>query len=139
MPVAIFRVPLFVQPLKGGDAELVPPELLQGLNYQFVLVRDGGQEAIINLEASEETLTQVGEHQDCKILKPEEFKELYNSYPQPKLKQKYRLRSQPQAAVNLEAPDEQFEVDEQGNKSVDTIQTVRAGFYLIDVPVLGQP
>ncbi len=32
----------------------------------------------------------------------------------------------------------EFEVDAQGNPIVDTLQTVRSGFYLIDVPLLTQ-
>jgi hypothetical protein len=36
MPAAIFQIRLGVQPTRGGNAALVPPEMLQGLPYHFI-------------------------------------------------------------------------------------------------------
>ena len=63
---------------------------------------------------------------------------LQASYPKPKIKQKYRMQSQIQEAGETVPAAGLFEVDQAGNKIVDTFQTVRAGFYLIDVPVAEQ-
>lgn len=45
----------------------------------------------------------------------------------------------PQVAVEESIPRQQFETDEQGNPIVITLQTVRSGFYLIDVPIVEKP
>ena len=49
------------------------------------------------------------------------------------------LPQPPQAAVGGNIPGQQFETDEQGNPILITLQTVRSGFYLIDVPIVEQP
>ncbi len=135
MPVQFFKVPLSVQPKGGGEAEFVPPKVLQELSYRFLIVKDGAAEAIIEIEESEAVLETIEKAQDCQKLSEAQMKELKDTYPKPKLKQKYRLRVQTQEGEEAEAPAEAYEVDEQGNKIVDTFQTVRAGFYLIDLPV----
>lgn len=135
MPAAFFRVRLSVRPKSGGEAELVPPSVLQGLNYSFVTVKDGGEEAIITLEGSQAVLDRVEKNKDCDRLTPREKEKLQKSYPVPKLKKKYRVQPQFLQAGEAVAVGEQFEVDDRGHRIVDTIQTVRAGFYLIDVPV----
>jgi hypothetical protein len=57
---------------------------------------------------------------------------LKKSYPVPKLKQKYRSPS----PAEMETSGEPFALDDRGNRIIETWQTVRSGFYLIDVPVL---
>jgi hypothetical protein len=135
MPVAFFQIALSVQP-KGGEAELVLPKLFQDVNYRFVIVKDGGEEGIVKLEASEAILKKVEKDKACKKLTKEALKTLQQSYPRPKLKQKYRVRAQTEGRGVMETGSEAFEVDDQGNKIIETFQTVRSGFYLIDVPIL---
>ena len=139
MPVAFFQIPLSVQPKGGGEAELVPPKALQGQNYRFVIVKDGGEEGIVKLEESEALLKKVGKAKDCKKLTKEQMKTLQKNYPRPKLKQKYRMRTQIEERGEAETVGEAFELDDKGNKIINTFQTVRSGFYLIDVPVSPQP
>jgi hypothetical protein len=134
MPVSFFQISLSVQAKSGGYADLVPPKVLQRMNYHFLILKDGGEEGIIQLEESEEVLEEVGKNENCKKLTEEQMKDLQASYPIPKLKKKYRMRTQ--EADQSRTTVLPFEVDEQGNKIVDTFQTVRSGFYLIDVPVL---
>lgn len=55
------------------------------------------------------------------------------NYPQPKQKSKFRMKSQ---VLKQREAAEQDELDEKGSKIIDTIQTVRSGFYLIDVPII---
>jgi hypothetical protein len=137
MAIAFFRVQLSVQPRAGGAAELVVPNVLQGLNYQFIIVKEGGEEGVVRVEASAADLEKIEKDQNCKKLTDPQMKELKNSsYPPPKLKQKYRLQTQ--AKSETEGISEPFVVDEQGNRVIDTWQTVRSGFYLIDVLVLTQ-
>ncbi len=136
MAVAFFQVQLSVKPKEGGAAELVLPDVLQGLNYQFVMVKEGGEEAIIRLEASTTDLKKMEKENNCQHLTESQMRTLKESYPAPKLKQKYRLRTQSQEGGELETVNQAFAIDEQGNRIVDSLQTVRAGFYLIDVPVL---
>lgn len=45
----------------------------------------------------------------------------------------------PQVAVGESIAGQQFETDEQGNPIIITLQTVRSGFYLIDVPIVEKP
>ncbi len=132
MSVAYFQIPLSVRPKAGGEAELVPPEVLQGLNYHFVVVKDNGEEGIINLEANADDFQKVENTQNCKKLSEKKMESLRDSYPTPQVKKRYRQRPA------TEESDAQFEVDEQGNKIADSYQTVRSGFYLIDVPILEQ-
>ena len=136
MPIQFFKIPLSVQPKGGGEVKLVAPQIWQDLNYRFVIVKDGGTEGIIQLEESEEVLAKVERNEICQKLTPEQLEALKNSYPKPKLKQKYRLLVQTQEGDETEAATEVYEIDEQGNRIIDTLQTVRAGFYLIDVAIL---
>ena len=135
MATAYFQVPLSVQP-KGGSAELVPPEAVQNLNYHFVAVKDGGTEAIIRLEEPSADVKEVEQNEDCKKLTAKQVEAVRKSYPNPKLKQKYRVSQRVEAADQDGAKDVQPAADEE--PIVDTIQTVRAGFYLIDVPVVAE-
>ncbi|MFO1434159.1 MAG: hypothetical protein U1F76_29420 [Candidatus Competibacteraceae bacterium] len=136
MTVAFFQIKLSVKPKSGGGAELVPPEALQDVNYRFILVKEGGEEGIVKLDESDEVLGKVVRSADCKELTQEQLESLKQSYPQPKLKQKFRPRQQTQEqGRTTTAEAEPFELDAQGNRLIDTFQTVRSGFYLIDVPV----
>jgi hypothetical protein len=132
---AYLQVPLTVQP-KGGSAELVPPKAVQSLNYHFVTVKDGGTEAIIRLEEPPAVVKEVEQNEDCKKLTAKQVEAVRKSYPSPKLKQQYRVMQRVEMADQDDARDVQPTADEE--PIVDTIQTVRAGFYLIDVPVVAE-
>jgi len=134
MAVAFFQVQLSVQPKEGGEAELVLPKVLHELPYQFVAVKDGGEEGIIKLDTSEGNLKKLEKEKSCKKLTEPEMEALNKSYPAPKLKQKYRLPS----PEEVETSSEPFALDDRGNRILETWQTVRSGFYLIDIPVLTQ-
>jgi hypothetical protein len=138
MPVAFFQVRLSVQPKAGGEAELIPPQALHGLNYQFIHVKDGGQEGIVKLEGLDPVLKQVEKDKDCKKLTAKQLETLRASYPKPKIKQKYRLQPQVQESGETAPAGVLFAVDQTGDRIVEIFQTVRAGFYLIDVPVSAQ-
>ena len=135
MPIAYFQVRLSVQPKGGGKAEFVPPSMLEGLHYLFVAVKDGGEEGIVKLEEPEAVLKKIEADKDCHKLTVKRLAALQKTYPQPKLKKQYRRRPQGQEAGEVMAMGELFAVDGQGNRIIDTFQTVRSGFYLIDVPV----
>lgn len=149
MPIAFFQIPLSVKPKSGGAAEIIAPEVLQGLNYAFVIVKEGAEEGIVRVDVSETDLEKITSDSNCTKLESESMKALYESYPKPKLKQQYKMKPlaspPPQAAGEEMTPPtspppqavgEQLETDEQGNPIVVTLQTVRSGFYLIDVPVV---
>jgi len=136
MPAAFFQVRLSVQPSSGGEAELILPGVLQGLNYRFVIVKDGGEEGIIKLEESDAVMSNVANASECRVLTENQVETLQESYPKPKIKKKFRMRAQTQGLGGIGRTSEDFEVDNQGNRLVDNIQTVRSGFYLIDVPLL---
>ena len=134
MAVAFFQVQLSVQRKEGGEAELVLPQVLQEFNYQFVAVKDGCEEGIIKLDTSESNLKKLEKEKSCKKLTEPQMEALKKSYPVPKLKQKYRSPS----PEEVETSSEPFPLDDRGNRILETWQTVRSGFYLIDVPVLNQ-
>ena len=136
MPYAFFRVRLSVQPKGAGEAELVPPNVLQGLNYRFVIVKDGAEEGIINLDESEPVLKKVEDDRNCIRLAGEQMKSLEKSYPKPRIKNKYRMRTQTEEAGATGSGGGLFELDDNGNRIVDAFQAVRSGFYLMDVPVI---
>ena len=138
MPVAFFQVPLSVKPKTGGEAEIIVPEVLQGLDYTFVIVKEGAAEGIVRVEAADADLGKIEGTQNCQKLSSEEMNQLYNSYPPPKLKHQYKMGLQSQTVSEGETAEGLFETDEQGNQIVITLQTVRSGFYLIDVPVSGK-
>jgi len=131
MAVTYFQVQLSIKTKEHGEAELIFPEVSPDTNYQFVIVKEGGKEGIIKLEDSEKNIQTIEKNENLKKLTESEMEALKQSYPTPKLKQKYRLPTQ--------AESEPFVVDQQGDRLIDTWQTVRSGFYLIDVPVLTQP
>jgi hypothetical protein len=131
MTVTYFQVQLSIKPKEQGEAELILPEVSPETSYKFVIVKEGGEEGIIKVEDSEENIQKLAKNENCKKLTQSEMETLKESYPTPKLKQKYRLPTQAETEPSV--------VDQQGDRLIDTWQTVRSGFYLIDVPVLTQP
>src|SRR2546426_5655955 len=49
------------RPTAGGGAELLPPQAIQELPHHFVIVKEGGEEALIRVEASYEILKKLGQ------------------------------------------------------------------------------
>jgi hypothetical protein len=139
MPITYFQVRLSVQSKGEGKAELVPPSILEGLDYIFITVKDGGEEGIVKLEEAEAVLKKIEADKDCHKLTVKRLTALQKTYPPPKLKKQYRRRPQGQEAGEVMAMGGLFAVDDQGNRIIDTFQTVRSGFYLIDVPVSPGP
>lgn len=137
MVIAFFQVQLSIKNKEHGEAELVLPEGSPEADYQFILVKEGGEEGIVKVEDSEENIQEIEKNENWKKLRESEMETLKESYPIPKIKQKYRLPTQSESET--ETSTEPFVVDESGDRLVDTWQTVRSGFYLIDVPVLTQP
>jgi len=140
MPSAYFQIQLTVQPQSGGSAILEPPAVLKSTHYSFVTVKEGGGEAIVKVDGPDSVLKQVEKDKGCKKLTVKQLETLKESYPRPKLKKKFRSQPQPRdadaaapAAMGMSA------VDEKGERVVDTFQTVRSGFHLIDVPILTEP
>ncbi len=140
MVTAYFRVDLLVNPLTGGQAELVVPKTLEGHDYRFIIVKDGAEEAIIQLKAPSDFIKQVEKDKKCKKLTKEEMTKLMESYPRPRIKKKFQEKVE---KINGEGETptfvKVFELDTSGNKIVDTVQTVRAGIHMIDVSVLTTP
>ncbi len=120
MATAYFKIQLSVQP-KGGTAELVVPKVLQDLEYDFVIIKDDATEGIVRIKQTQQKLKQIEKDKDCVRLDENKMDEIINSYPLPKIKKKYQLQT-----------------DETANEGpiIDTIQTVRSGYYLIDVPII---
>jgi len=137
MTMAYFQVDLSVKPGSGGQAELVLPKALKGLDYQFIIVKDGGQEGIIKFEAPAEAIKKLEKHKQCKKLTTKQMEKLMDSYLPPRTKKKYRekveiVEGEGEAVSAVKV----FELDQKGQQIIDTVQTVRAGFYMIDVPLL---
>jgi hypothetical protein len=100
------------------------------------MVRDGGEEGILRLEQTEAVLKEIAKEPNCKRLTAKQMEALRRTYPQPRLKKKYRERMLAEASAENRFAGDAFAVDNAGNRIIDTFQTVRSGFYLIDVPVL---
>ncbi len=128
MAKSLFQVTVSVKPKVGGQAELTPAKSLKGVEYRFVAVKEGGDEAIVMVEGPEAELKALEKDKHCRKLTPKQADTLRHSYPALKVKKKFRL--QPSGG--------RYETDENGQPIVDTIQTVRSGFYLIDVPVVSE-
>jgi hypothetical protein len=129
--VTYFQVPLAVRPTGGGNAELVPPEALRGLTYRFVVVKDGGDEAIVDVDASTEALAEIARDKRCRRLSESKAKARRAEYPTPRLKNIQRGPS-----VNAgDPPPAAPEAADAERPVVETVQTVRHGFFLIDVPL----
>lgn len=135
MPTAFFQVPLSVQPKEGGEAGFVLPQALQDLLYRFVIVKEGGEEGIIRIEGTNTILKQVEKEKGCKKLTAKQMEAVRKTYQQPRIKKKYRERISTEELDEDVIVGDEFEVDKDGNRIVDTFQTVRVGFYLIDIPV----
>src|SRR5262245_19465303 len=136
MASAYLQIQLSVQPQKHGEAVLVPPLVLKDVNYSFVIVKEGGTEAVVKVEEPDARLKQVEKDQYCKKLTAKQLETLQASYSKPKIKRKYRAQPQSETTEATKTAPGLFAVDQIGNKIVDTFQTVRSGFYLIDVPIL---
>lgn len=107
-----------------GEAEIVVPQVLADREWQYVLVHEGEPKAIVQVEAGAEDHKAIAADAACRSLTKKKMGELKKAYPAPKLKQKYR-----RVEVGLTA--EEME----GEPILETLQTVRWRFYLIDIPV----
>jgi hypothetical protein len=125
MPVVLFRVPIAVESV-GGQAAPAVPAALDGLNYRFVIARDGA-EAIVEVDAPKEALERVAADAACERLTAREAAKLREGYPPPRLKRRFRPA---EAGAGGE-----YALDAQGNPVVETVQTVRAGLHLVDIPL----
>jgi hypothetical protein len=137
MPVRFFQVPLKTMPRAGGQAELTPPKPLRDLAFEYVVVQHGGKEAIVRVEAPEAELKALEKEKDLERLTPAQMRKLRDGYAKPVLKRKLvpqPLSDRDEAAADAGAAEAepQVEVVEQ------TVQTVRSGFYLIDVPIVAE-
>ena len=137
MAMAYFQVELSVNPGSEGRAELVLPKALAGLDYQFLIVKEGAAEGIVKFQGAAEAIKKIQKNKQCKKLTKKQMDKLKGTYPQPRLKKKYRekvefLEGEGDAPTAVKV----FELDKKGKRIVDTVQTVRAGFFMIDVPVL---
>jgi hypothetical protein len=136
MAVAYFQVSLSVQPKEKGQARLVPPSIMAEHDHQYIIVKDGGKEGIVKLEAPTGVIKEIQKDKDCKKLTTRQMQQLKKSYPSPKLKKKYRVQEQRPDVDEAVTVGGGPVVDATGSPIVDTFQTVRAGFYMIDVPVM---
>lgn len=134
MPENFFQIKLKVIPKESGEAELVPPEILQGLKFDYLIVKEGAEEGIIKIEANKESLKKIENDNDCKKLSSDQMKKVKKSYPEPKIKRKSRRLSGEMGDTGTMK--ELFEIDKNGNRIIDKIQTIRSGFYMIDIPIL---
>jgi hypothetical protein len=124
-----FRVQLALQTLSGGRATLDVPLALRALPHDFVLVNSGGAEAIVRVEQPESVLKALAHETNCTKLTPKQLEETRAGYAAPSLKRRYR-------PVDASQPSKGYTNDKQGHPIVETVQTVRSGIYLIDVPVV---
>ena len=137
MAVSFFQVQLSVKPKEAGEAELVLPKGLQEFNYQFVALKDGGEEGIIKLDTSEANLKTVEKEKNCKKLTEPQMAALKKSYPAPKHKQKYRSPS----PEEVETSSESFALDDRGNRmspSFSVKRGVRYPFYVSSALLRGR-
>ena len=126
-----FRVQLALQTLNGGRATLDVPAALRAVPHEFVLVNGGGAEAIVRVEQPESVLKTLAHEASCTKLTPKQLEDTRARYAAPSLKRRFR-------PVDASQPSKGFASDKHGRPIVETVQTVRSGIYLIDVPVVEQ-
>lgn len=139
MPTAFFQVRLTVEQAGGGEMRLLPPDVVRSLDFQYVLVNGDGSEAIMQLVAPQQTLKEVDQDERCERLTARQMEALRASYPSPRLRKTYRVQPAVDSGAEAGRPGMQFVLDDQGNRIVDTIQTVRVDNRLIDVRVMDPP
>ena len=115
MAKAYLRVTLEVRPTGGGAAELVPPPALEDVDYRYVVVKDGAAEGIVVIEETPAVVSRLQKAEGITKLTAKQLHNVRTGYPAPRMKQKVQT--------------------EEGRPVEETMQTVRSGFYLIDVPV----
>jgi hypothetical protein len=100
-------------------------------------VNAGAKEAIVRVEAAKQVLSRLADADECRELSIKQAQALISTYQQPKLSRKYRKPPnlshspsgpEPPVARGGKPEDDQEPV-------IETVQTVRSGFYLVDVPV----
>ena len=129
MATAYFKIKLSLD-TKAGKARLVPPKLLKDIDFGYVLVKEGGSEAIVKVDATSDAIKKIDNNKDFEKLTPKQMEAAIKNYPIAKKKRLYRpakveAGAEPQTGI--------YQKDEKGNLIVDTVQTVRSGYHLIDV------
>ena len=83
MPTANFRVTLAVNPTGGGDAELIAPDALQEVDFQYLIVKEGCEEGIVTLDAPNAALRELAEADGCEKLTSRKMNSVRRGYPPP--------------------------------------------------------
>lgn len=108
----------------AGQAEIVVPKVLKGSDWRYELVNGPEAKAIVQVEASTENHKAITADAACRSLSKKQTTVLKKTYPAPKLKRIYR-----ELEFTL-APEET-----EGERILETFQTVRWRFHLIDIPI----
>src|SRR5215813_355560 len=119
MPDALFQVHLTVRPTAEGKAEIVPPDALADMKFSFVAVKDGGEEAIVRLSAPADAIKALERRKGVTRLTPKHGEQLRARYPAPRIRRTFRAPANEQGARPSK-----FALDSEGNRVVDTFQTV---------------
>lgn len=127
MPQAYFEMEIKFKEIGSGQAEIVAPQILVDKEWRYVWVNEGEQKAIVQVEGADQELQAIEADPACRSLTDKRLSARKAAYPQPRLKQKYRPV---EAGVSGSG--------EGGEQTLETFQTVRWKFYLIDVPILAE-
>lgn len=132
MAKAFFLVKVGVRS-RGAQANLVLPKALSEVKHQFLAVRDGGKEALVQVDAPKITLDKLATHEACKKVTAAQKTKLRGDI-RPKVKKKFRKKKSGRGEGGEAI--EEIELDKTGKPVAESRQTVRVGYRLIDVPVV---
>src|SRR5262249_30083489 len=107
------------------------PERVRAMSYAFVIVRNGGTEGVVRVEGEDSALQALGNDPSCRRIDEDQLRSLREEYQPIRTKQRFQPDpTSPGRVATL--------LDKDGNPVIETVQTVRAGFYMIDVPLASQ-
>ena len=93
MAETYLRVSLGVQPTQGGAAELVPPPELAGVDFRYVVVKEGGEEGVVVVDGEPSLIARLQTAPAITKLTAGRLAAVRDGYPPPRLKQRYRLQT----------------------------------------------
>jgi hypothetical protein len=112
-----------------GQAEIIVPQVLTAKAWHYVQIHGDGQKALVEVDASDDEQAAIAADNAIRSLTKGQVTERQKAYPAPKLKRRY-----PERTAQLIAEEGKVE-GATGAPVLETFQTVRWRFYLIDVPV----
>lgn len=125
-----FEIHVELRETDDGRVDVGVPTALEGSSWTFVLLDERRGKALVELETGSADAEALQADGAVREIPGEELAEVAGNYRSPCIKQEYE---------DEQAGEDEPEAEEPPAARLLTLQTIRSGFHLADVPVNAEP